>query len=334
LKAHSRLNPFPWFDDTQIAEGRVQGREAPKIAPRVLTGTLSVGRNDRTVTGNGTRFFSEVDPKGPAPFYDGWLRIREGNADREVKIASVQSDTQLTLTSPWKFGAVTNARADTYHRDVQQASWNYDHYLRATYYDTALVEYINFYRTGDVTFRDAARKIADSLWGSPYIDFGTVTSGPNHLQPRSQAFAGLMLRALDGKPEYWDYLHREVRATFDDWLKRRRDNATLYYDLREDGYAQMYAVMLARVLPNRYQIFANGTVKPATGVATDGARKRASLLADAEDIAVNFFGRLQKTDGSWRWMRMLVPHRLTSIATPNSRLWRGFILKARFCCIN
>jgi len=297
LKARSRLNPFPWFDETEIAQGRVQAREAPKIAPRILTGAVSVSRNDRIVTGVGTRFRSEIDPSGPAPFYDGWLRIME----RDVKVASVESDSQLTLSAPWKFPSVSSAKADTYHRDAQQASWNYDHYLRATYYDTALVEYINYYRTGDVAFLNAARKIADSLWGSPYIDYGTVTSGPNHLQPRSQAFAGLMLRALDGKPEYWDYLYREVRATFDEWLKKRRDNATLYYDLREDGYGQLYAVMLARVLPNRYELFANGTMRPATGVASDGARKRATLLADAEDIAVKFFGRLQKPDGSWRW---------------------------------
>ena len=32
----------------------------------------------------------------------------------------------------------------------------------------------------------------------------------------------------------------------------------------------------------------------------DGASKRAALLADAEDAAVNFFGRLQQADGSWR----------------------------------
>lgn len=297
LKVRSGLNPFPWFDDTEIAQGRVQAREAPAIAPRILTGTVSIGRSERIITGVGTRFRSEVDPNGPAPFYDGWLRIM----DRDVKVVSVQSDTQLTLASPWKFPSINSAKADTYHRDAQQASWNYDHYLRATYYDTALVEYINYYRTGDASFRDAARKIADSLWESPYIDFGTVSSGPNHLQPRSQAFAGLMLRALDGKPEYWDYLYREVRATFDEWLKKRRDNATLYYDLREDGYAQLYAVMIARVLPNRYELFANGTLRPATGVTTDGARKRASLLADAEDIAINFFGRLQQPDGSWRW---------------------------------
>jgi hypothetical protein len=301
LKSNSPFNPFPWFDSTQVSQGHVQGREAPRIAPRALTGVVSVALNSRIVTGMGTRFRAEVDPRGPTPFYDGWFRIQQGNTWGEVKIASVESDTQLTLASPWRFAAANQAKADTYHRDTYHASWNYDHYLRASYYDTALVEYINFYRTGDVSFREYARKIADSLWGSQYMDFGTVTEGRNHLPPRSQAFAGLMLRALDGKPEYWDYLYRDVRATFDNWLKLRRNNPTLYYDIREDGYAQLYAVMLARVLPDRYPLHANGSLKPATGVATDGARKRAALLADTEDIAVNFFGRLQKSDGSWRW---------------------------------
>ena len=301
LKSRSPANPFPWFDSTQVAQGHVQGREAPRIAPRVLTGVVSVAPNSRVVTGVGTRFTAEIDPRGPAPFYDGWFRIQQGNTWREVKIASVESDTQLTLASPWRFPAGHQAKADTHHRNIDQAVWNYDHYARATYYDTALVQYINYYRTGDPAFRDYARKIADALWGSQYIEFGTVAEGPNHLPPRSQAFAGLMLRALDDKPEYWDYLYREVRATFDHWLKRNRNNATLYYDIREDGYAQLYAVMLARVLPDRYPLHANGTLKPATGAASDGARKRAALLADAEDIAVNFFGRLQKSDGSWRW---------------------------------
>lgn len=301
LKAGSRLNPFPWFDRTQVSQGHVQGREAPKIAPRVLTGTVSVALNSRVVNGNGTRFTVEVDPRGPAPFYNGWLRIRESGAEREVRVASVDSDTQLTLTNPWKFREVRNAAADTYHRDLDQAAWNYDHYVRATYYDTALVEYINYYRTGDPAFREYARKIADSVWNSQYLDFGTVTEGPEHLGPRRQTFAGLMLRALDGKPQYWDYLYREVRATFDRWLKRNRNHPRVSSDLREDGYAQLYAVMLARVLPDRYPLYANGTLKPGTGVATDGARKRAALLADAEDIAVNYFGRLQETDGSWRW---------------------------------
>lgn len=300
LKVNSRLNPFPWFDATQIKQGHVLGRDAPRIAPRVLTGTVSVSPESRVVTGVGTRFRLEVDRDGPAPFYDGWLRISDGDVPREVKVASVDSETQLTLTRPWRFGRIMNAKADTYHSD-RHGTTNFNHYLRAAYYDTTLVEYINYYRTGDRTFLEYARRMADALWGSPYIDFGTVTEGPNRLGPRTQQFAGLMLRALDGKKEYWDYLYREVRFTFDMWLKRNRNNPTLYYDIREDGYAQLYAVMLARVLPDRYPLYANGTLKPATGVATDGVRKRAALLADAEDIAVNFFGRLQKPDGSWRW---------------------------------
>ena len=301
LKANSRLNPYPWFDSTQIKYGQALGREAPSVPPRTLTGAVNASLNSRVVTGIGTRFRSEVDPNGPAPFYNGWLRISDGATDREVKVASVQSDTELTLTYTWSFRPINNGKADTYHHDSSQASWNYDHYLRSAYYDTAIVEYINYYRTGDPAFLNYARKMADALWGSQYIDFGTVLQGSNHLPPRSQAFAGLMLRALDGKPEYWDYLSREVRATFDNWLKRRRDNATLYYDIREDGYAQLYAVMLARVLPDRYALYPNGPSRPSTGVATDGARKRAALLADAEDIAANFFGRLQRADGSWRW---------------------------------
>src|SRR5437870_6263794 len=301
LKANSRLNPFPWFDETQIKYGHVLGREAPSIPPRTLTGAVNAKPNSRVVTGIGTRFRSEVDPNGPAPFYNGWLRISDGGAYREVKVISVESDVALTLTSVWKFGPVNNAKADTYHNESAEAIWNYDHYLRSAYYDTALVEYINYYRTGDPAFLNYARKMADALWCSQYIDFGTVLQGSNHLPPRSEAFAGLMLRALDGKPEYWDYLYREVRSTFDVWLKRNRNNATLYYDIREDGFAQLYAVMLARVLPDQYALYAKGTLTPSTGVATDGARKRVSLLADAEDIAVNFFGRLQRRDGSWRW---------------------------------
>src|SRR2546430_13361390 len=300
LKANSRLNPFPWFDSTEIRYGHVLGKEMPSVAPRVLTGVVSASPNSSILIGKGTRFLSEVDPSGSAPFYNGWLRILDGAAYREVRVISVQSDTQLTLSSPWSFAPIRSAKADTYHQDAARG-WNYDRYYDSSYYDLALTEYIAFYRTEDPAFLSYGRKMADALWRSPYIDFGTITQGPNHLPPRSQAFAGLMLRALDVKPEYWDYLYREVRSTFDNWLKWRRDNPTLYYDIREDGYAQLYAVMLARVLPDQYPLYADGTLKPSTGMAIDGAPKRAALLADTEDIAVNFFGRLQRADGSWRW---------------------------------
>lgn len=175
-----------------------------------------------------------------------------------------------------------------------------DEYFRANYYDLTLCLYINYYRTGNPMFLGYARKTADAWWESQWIESGTVVSGDRHHNPRDAAYAGLMLRALDGRPELWDYIYREVNNMFLHWVYIRRGNDEIYYDLREQGYAQLYAVMLAKVLPDSYPLFANGTLEPSTGEARDGAVKRATLLAQTEDTAVNFFGRIQKADGSWR----------------------------------
>lgn len=297
LRSNSPLNPYPWFDSTATTKGASIGAALPTKAPRVLTGTVSVNTNSSIVIGNGTRFLAEIDPNGPAPYYDGWLQIVQGGVAREVKVASVQSNTQLTLTAVWSFGSVSGAQADTYH--YHEGSLNYYHLEGWNYYDTALALYINYYRTNDPAFLAHARKVADAWWSTSAINFGT-TFGGTSFPPRAQAYAGLMLRALDGKPEYWDYLYRHVQATLDQWVKQNR-NAASIYDIREQGYPQLYAVLLARVLPDQYPLHPNGTLVASTQTATDGAQKRAALLADVEDLAVNFFGRLQKPDGSWRW---------------------------------
>jgi hypothetical protein len=315
LKAGSSLNPFPWFDATAIKRGRYHGEQAPRVPPfgpmtfdvpdkqwrNVIAGRVSLAMRGTVVTGNGTRFTHDFDTAGPAPGYSGHFRIRDASGvERIVKVRSVESDTSLTLANAWPFASVSDAVADTFYHELNFGT-NVDHYYLSNYYDTALVQYINYYRTGDTRFLEYARKTADAWWHSQYIGDGAVTGGNNHLPPRSMAFAGLMLRALDGRPEMWDYLERDVRATFDNWVYRRKNNPTLYYDIREDGYPQLYAVMLAKVLPDTYPLYANGARKARTGTATDGAAKRATYLAQTEDTAVNFFGRLQWPDGSWRW---------------------------------
>jgi hypothetical protein len=303
LRSGSRRNPYPWFDRVATEHGHLHGRSTPRFAPRELTGTVTVQRGSTEVVGAATRFLSEVDPNDFAPLYNGWLRVKmaDGKTFREAKVSAVISNTRLVLTAPWVFESVAAASADTFHFDPQRGAWNYDVYYDSNYYDLALTQYINYYRTGDTRFLEYARKTADAWWHSHHIADGTVTGGPNHLPPRSMAFAGLMLRALDGKPEMWDYIEREVKATFDNWVYRRKNNSTLYYDIREDGYAQLYAVMLAKVLPNTYSLYANGTLNAKTGTTSDGAEKRSVYLLQTEDTAVNFFGRLQRADGSWRW---------------------------------
>jgi len=318
IKAASALNPFPWFDKTASDQGRMHGEKAPRIAPigpmntdsadkrwrNVITGLVSVRRGGTVVNGRGTRFLRDIDPSGPAPGYNGHLRVRDaaGSAGvaRPMRVRSVESDTSLTLTSPWPFASVNDTVADTFYHEPDLGT-NTDHFFLANYYDTALVQYINYYRTGDARFLNYARKTADALWHSGWIGDGTIATGDTHLPPRAMASAGLMLRALDGRPEMWDYLEREVRASFDNWVYQRKNDRGLYYDIRDDGYAQLYAVIMAKVLPDTYPLYANGTLRPPTGTATNGAQKRATYLSQTEDTAVNFFGRLQWADGSWRW---------------------------------
>jgi hypothetical protein len=314
LRVGSSLNPFPWFDNTALKMGTHYGEEAPRVAPfgpmflaknvwrNIISGRVSVSARATTVTGKGTRFTRDFDLTGPAPGFSGNFRIRDASGiERIVKVRSVESDTSLTLASPWPFASVSDTVADTFYHELNFGN-NTDHYYLANYYDTALVQYINYYRTRDPRFLEYARKTADALWHSQWIGDGTVVQGhDDHLPPRSMAFAGLMLRALDGRPEMWDYLEREVRATFDDWVYRRKNDPKLYYDIRDDGYAQLYAVMMAKVLPDTYALYPNGTSNPRTGAAAEGAAKRKTYLSQTEDTAINFFGRLQRADGSWRW---------------------------------
>jgi hypothetical protein len=302
LKAGSARNPYPWFDRVMLSKGRELGEQFPPIAPLKLSGTVTLQSGSAVVNGEATHFKREVDPSGPAPLFNGRLRIQLSDKSfRDVRVASVISDTQLTLTTPWTDSSVAGAKADTYYHDAPSGTWNNDRYYDTAYYDMALVQYTNYYRTGDPAFLAYARRAADSWWSSPYINYGTVTSGPDNLPPRSMAYAGLMLRALDGRPEMWDYLERQTRSTFDNWVMRRITDPTLYYDIREDGYAQLYAVLMARVLPDSYPLEGNGTLSASTGTATDGAHKRSIYLSETGRAAVEYFGRLQRADGSWRW---------------------------------
>ena len=295
LRMGSKLNPHPWFDSNQLAKGSVHGREFPRLPPLQLSGTVQVTKGDAIVRGEGTKFLSEVDPAGPAPFFNGRLRIREGSSDKyqQVQVRSIQSDTQLTLTTPYAYSSQTKAQADTEYSDG--ANINGDVYMNANYYDLALCLYALYYRTGDPQHLAAARKVADSWWRSTPInggasrDFHTGT-----YSPRNSSLGGLMLRALDGRPEMWDWLYGYTRQMFDVWVKQRVNDPQLYQGVRDGSFLLLYATWLAKVLPDSFPTQAGGKI-------TNGASLRAGLLADVENAAVNYFARLQSPDGSWRW---------------------------------
>src|SRR5688572_20635194 len=92
------------------------------------------------------------------------------------------------------------------------------------YYDLPLTLYIAYRRTGDPTFLTLFRKAADSWWKHPtWIGEGSVRPWPDSAAPppRHAGVGGLILRALDGRPEMWDWIVGYTQAHLDIWCKQR-----------------------------------------------------------------------------------------------------------------
>jgi hypothetical protein len=169
-------------------------------------------------------------------------------------------------------------------------------YTLANYYDLALGEYIAHRRTGDPIFLTYARKVADSWWKRPdWIGAGTMRPWPDTaVTPKFAGVGGLILRALDGRLEMWDWINSYTRFVFDHWAKKRIGASQLYYGVREGAFALHYATWLAKVLPDSFPL-------QVGGIATNGAQLRAAYLTEIQAVATGYFAPLQHPDGSWRW---------------------------------
>lgn len=277
----SQLSGASWFDQNAIDRGLALCSAFPDVAHTpgnvLVSGTVSVTKGSKTVTGINTKFTTETSD---------YAVIGNGPAGRIVKIVgSVQSDTQLTLTLPWEGESLTGQSLSS---PSAQEMDNYQGYLN--YYDFGFVAYTNYYRTGDSRFLDCARKVTDSWWSQPVIDYGhnLVSLSGSSLAPRSISLNGLMLRALDGHPEMWPWIRDYVKYQFNGWVEvptgwaeKDPTNAVLYFGVRDGGFMTLYTANLAAVDPD-----------PAI---------RADLKARVLRGAVNYYAFLQKSDGSYRW---------------------------------
>lgn len=185
-------------------------------------------------------------------------------------------------------------------------------FTSSNHYDLPLCLYILYYRTNDPVYLDLARQVAKKWWESRYVNQGKWPVDENGLPdagsnpgPLYMGTLGLTLYALDGHPEVFGFLDRITRGWMDIRLLGHLNDTRIYTDLRDEGYMQLSAVTLAKVLPDSFPQVVwdeNTSVPvPTTITVTNGAERRAKYLADVENVAINYFGRLQQADGSWRW---------------------------------
>lgn len=269
----SSITGAVWFDSNAFDKGLQFGAAFPATPPyHSLPGTISLTQGSRIVSGTGTQFLTSF----PAPVNRFNFYVRASNGVLQTYfITSVESNFSLTLSQNWQLPTQSGRPYLTATGDESNA------FLDANYYDQAQVQYINYYRTGDARFLTYARKIADSWWLSSFIDEGRTTF-TNQIAPRNVSLNGLILRALDGRPEMWPWIVSFTRDAFSLWVGQHINDAGLYFGAREGGYMLLFAANLAKVHPD-----------PVV---------RAEFQAKAIDAAVNYYARLQLADGTWRWL--------------------------------
>jgi hypothetical protein len=227
----------------------------------------------RKILGTGTKFTQELKP-------GMWIFVF--NPDPSINsfvgrgIATIESDTELTLSSDHWNGNSFSGGTIAY----STGAVNVDSYVNAQYYDLGLALYSTYYRTGDVTYLHLARKVVDSWWSSTIALGGRNVVG-QAASPRNVSLGGLILRALDGRPEMWPWITDYTRDHLNTWVMLRVNNSSLHFGVRDGGYMLLYGAWLGRVHPDN-------TVRQEF---------RSKTLTAARD----YYARLQQSNGAWYW---------------------------------
>jgi hypothetical protein len=161
-----------------------------------------------------------------------------------------------------------------------------DYHLHLQYYDLGKSLYTVYKRTGDPLILAYARNAVDSWWQHPYIKQGLERPWPDNASPppRHVGIGGISCRALDGRPEMWDFCVAYVRTFLDIYFLWRLPAKEIHVDLREGAFVFHYATWLIKVLPDSFP---------------NGAQVRAELHAKLVRIVNEYYVPLQSPCGCW-----------------------------------
>jgi hypothetical protein len=234
-------SPWPWFDRQHkyLADvfGALQASDYADTWNTASPGTVKVGKGSPVITGTGTSF--KRDFCGGGNTSNGspiviWYPLGDGTFGRwPGSVTSCDSDIQITLASPYQIGPSTDGLSYSVMTNQQVFTW-VNGSTNANYYDNVMAFYVLYFRTGIDTYLTYARTLADRWWSLPYVDQGRTCELAGIFPcftARQRSFTGLVLRALDGRPDMWPGLRK-----WWDFDRYVISNPGGLYDLREQSY--------------------------------------------------------------------------------------------------
>jgi hypothetical protein len=178
--------------------------------------------------------------------------------------------------SPWAFfDANQRDRALDHYNTVMSTTGN--EYVLANYYDTPLAFYGLYARSEDQSHLRMARDAADKWYLLPEVQACTN----DMISPRHSGLSGLMMRALDGRPDMWPCITQLAQSHYTVWLGLRLTNSELHYGVRDGAFALLHVAQLS-------------VVHPDSGV-------RHHMREQALKAARDYYARLQHSNGGWYW---------------------------------
>jgi hypothetical protein len=249
----SGTSPWTWFDKTEIAAADSIIKAIPAAPGSVQQpGTLSVTAGSTMVYGTGTRFKSTFVCDGSDNVMIYYPIPGELPGRRLYGVVSCPTDSQLVLSHEYDASSSSGGVAYSKASNIENYQW-VNGSNNWNYYDCVVALYRAYYRTGFERFRTAARSLADKWYAYP-LDRGRAWktgSGYWQMAPRMVALTGIMLRANDGRPEYWDAI-TAIGEYWNTWLTGWYpwNSGMEVGDIREQGYVSLGAVMIANLHPD------------------------------------------------------------------------------------
>ena len=307
VNLRSGASPWTWFDlkEKAIADALIATiPAAPGANP--AAGTVSVTSGSTALTGSGTTFLSTFACNG-GDFITLLYPLAVGTGRRAYRVTACATNTAATLEVAYD---APSTPASPTGVQYQQLSGNDYAYWQGSsnnwnYYDAVAGFYRLYYRTGDTTYRDAARNLADKWWLYPY-DGGRAweyVQGSWMLNPRVAGGFGLMLRANDGQSSYWTGIMNQLGQQYGTWLSGYypyQPNQNIG-EIREQGYVFLYAQTAAILHPT-------GATRTTWQTNSNSAR--------------DYFIANQTAYGGWAWSLDASQHYYGSGNFP----WQGFAL--------
>ena len=295
----SGLSPWPFYDAIRRSRGRDFGETyAPLIAADFdspAVGTISVTNGSTTVTGTGTAFTSlflctgivAADEAIVINYPDG----SGGFGRRLLPVVSCPSPTSIIIDVPYAYPSAAG---------VQYTRWDAATSKRwsegINYYDSVLVQYQNYYRTGNDDFLTYGRTLADGWWRCPQIDGGRDPNSRDigFMPPRRVSMSGQLLRYMDGKPEFLTWLKAHVDVSKGAYLTELAATSGSVYGhgTREPGYSYWNLALMAKVHPD---------ASVRTGYLADLNTFATSFWRDFQCKSSNPSHRCQSPTGAFRW---------------------------------